>query len=184
MWRSVLAVIAACGNSPPDCTHAGDGTRAFWKQHLADAKSELERTFATKMIEVAPERIVRHCKADQWSVEAIACGAIDAERCLALLTPAQQQALRDDAPELTKQQTLDLPVKPPPPMVSVSRQGIEFAGKQLASPDELAQVLPQHPADPTVLLHADASTSMPLIHEVILACKRAGYDNVLFDVKQ
>ena len=69
------------------------------------------------------------------------------------------------------------------PVVIVTKDGLSYAGKLLADADELARALPPHPADRRLVLQADESTSTLLINRIVLACKRAGYDNLLFAVK-
>ncbi len=102
MWRSlaIVAVLAACRKDAPppvDCTHAGDGAAAFWAKQLASADRDATRGYAQNMLEIAPARLVRHCKADGWSAAVVECAKTDTDRCIALLTPEQQEQLRTDA---------------------------------------------------------------------------------------
>lgn len=113
---AILALVAACrSDAPPpaDCTHAGDGAAAFWAKQLASADRDATRGHAQNMLEVAPARLVRHCKADGWSAKAIECARTATDRCLALLTHEQQEQLRTDpeAQTITKSE----PIAQPPP---------------------------------------------------------------------
>ncbi len=207
MSRSVvvaLAVVAACGHRAalpvPDCEHVGDGTAAFWSKQLASATNEQERGYAQKMLEITPARLVRHCKADGWSAAVVECARTDTDRCLALLTPAQQEQLRNDpeAQMITKYEPLQLPTAPPAlanaPIVVVTKDAIVFQGKAVARIADvraagftipaLERALPAHPADGTLVVQADQDTDAVVIDRVVHTVQHAGYSNVLFAVKQ
>jgi biopolymer transport protein ExbD len=79
------------------------------------------------------------------------------------------------------------------PVVIVSRDEVTVGGKHVASVAELAAgdgtiaalvaAVPATPADRTVILQADQSSDMKVITRIIDTLKGAGYDNVLFAVK-
>lgn len=62
-------------------------------------------------------------------------------------------------------------------------------GKVIGKPDdadlrsEITAALPTPPKDPTIIIQADQRLSYAPIHAVVEGAKKAGYDNVLFAVK-
>ena len=79
-------------------------------------------------------------------------------------------------------------------MIVVTTDAIELRGQKLASITEakrgtgplaaLARALPSHPADPTIILQADRTTDSAVIERIVETTQTAGYDNLLFAVKQ
>ena len=98
-----VVVIAACHDDPPRkqdvsgdelCATAGDGTREVWAQEAAKQKSAADRRAAEEAGEKQVARIVRHCKAEHWSAEAIACVRKGTLSCNDVLTPEQRKGLQ------------------------------------------------------------------------------------------
>jgi biopolymer transport protein ExbD len=114
---SLFVLLVACGQNAPssvDCELAGDGVRAYWTKQITLLRNDAKRNYARAMAEMTPARLVRHCKADGWSSQAVECARTANEPCIDLLTPAQQEKLRMDPEDeaLTKQEPLDLPTPP------------------------------------------------------------------------
>ncbi len=84
----------------PGCDTVGDGIKAIWDKQVADADSDQVRKAAMEMREKAVSRLVRHCKEDGWTDEAIQCIRAG-QQCPGKLTPEQHQKLQAD--DLNKQ---------------------------------------------------------------------------------
>jgi hypothetical protein len=79
----------------PNCATVGEGIKAIWDKQVADADSDQTRKAAEEMREKVVARLVRHCKEDGWSEEAIQC-VRGGQLCPGKLTPEQKQKLEAD----------------------------------------------------------------------------------------
>lgn len=99
-WLAIL-LFAAChdsaGNQPggdnDPCATAGEGTREVWAKEAAKRTSEADRQSALEMGKKQADRIVRHCRSEHWSPEAIACVREGTKSCTGVLTPEQVKGL-------------------------------------------------------------------------------------------
>jgi len=78
-----------------NCDVAAEGIKAIWDKQVADADSDQTRKAAMEMREKVVARLVRHCKEDGWSEEAIQC-VRGGQLCPGKLTPEQKQKLEAD----------------------------------------------------------------------------------------
>ena len=75
------------------------------------------------------------------------------------------------------------------PVIVIARDKVLIADKEIAKPTDsglavaITKALPAHPTDPTVILQADQSLPYSIIRDAIAGATTAGYDNVLFAVK-
>ena len=102
----IVLALAGCTKDKPGaaCDTAGDGVKAYWTAKAGSAANETERQQAIAMGDGTASRMVRHCKADDWSAEVVTCFHDGSEaalgRCTNRLTADQQQKLMSDLGKL------------------------------------------------------------------------------------
>jgi hypothetical protein len=98
-----LVAVLGCGKPeaiPADCSTVGNGVKQYWAEIAAQSTDVEEQVAATTTAQASAERLVRHCKADHWNDDMIACTRavfrLDDSGCLKFLSPMQKQKLAID----------------------------------------------------------------------------------------
>lgn len=99
--RIVVAIVvglAGCGGAepvPPDCSTVGAGVHKYWADRAAtEATDDVERQAMADTARETAARFERHCRADQWNAEMIACARavfrLDDSGCMKFLSTPQR----------------------------------------------------------------------------------------------
>jgi hypothetical protein len=104
MHRFVIAVmLAGCSKSEPvpaDCTNVGNGITKYWADRAETTTDADERAAIVETTKQAIAKMERHCRADHWSDDMIACARVvfrlDDSGCLKYLNAAQRAKLEED----------------------------------------------------------------------------------------
>ena len=104
----LLALLAACGSSeaPADCSMVSQGVKKYWADRAAETTDPDELAAIGTTSKDAAERLERHCVADHWNADMIACTRavfrLDDSGCMKYLSLMQRQKLQaaEEAPKV------------------------------------------------------------------------------------
>lgn len=97
-----FALLAACGKSEPaDCSTVGNGVRAYWADRATQTADVEELAAIHEATVTGVEKFERHCKADHWNPDMIACARavfrLEDSGCMKFLSTLQKQKLQAGA---------------------------------------------------------------------------------------
>jgi hypothetical protein len=104
--RLVVVALALIGCKsdavPADCSTVANGVKTYWSERAAVTTDADEREAIVTTSREAAETMERHCRADHWSDEMIACARavfrLDDSGCMKFLSPLQKAKLDQEAP--------------------------------------------------------------------------------------
>jgi len=74
---ALLALLCACGGGkdeqPADCSTVSNGIKQYWGQRTAGVTDVEELAAIHEQMKTSADKFERHCRADQWNPEMIAC---------------------------------------------------------------------------------------------------------------
>ena len=108
MKLAVLALLAACGSSeaPADCSTVSQGVQKYWADRAAQTTDPDELAAIGATSKEAAEKLERHCVADHWNADMIACTRavfrLEDSGCTKYMSIVQRQKLQaaDEAPKV------------------------------------------------------------------------------------
>ncbi len=108
MKRLLALTLAACSKSEPaaDCSTVGNGVRAYWADRATQTADVEELAAIHEATQTGVEKFERHCKADHWNADMIACARavfrLEDSGCMKFLSTLQKQKLHAgaDAPPI------------------------------------------------------------------------------------
>ena len=98
-----LAFVAACGSSePPSCANVSNGVKKYWADRAEETSEPDELAAIAETSKTAAENLERHCVADHWNPDMIACTRavfrLEDSGCMKFLSNLQRAKLQN-APE-------------------------------------------------------------------------------------
>jgi hypothetical protein len=106
---AVALVLAACGTSaplPPDCSTVANGVKRYWAERAQDTKDPALLAAIGETSRTAAEKLERHCVADHWNDDMIACVRavfrLEDSGCMKFMSPLQKSKWHagEDAPKV------------------------------------------------------------------------------------
>ena len=134
-----------------DCDRLGTKSVALAMKDTPPGMTEEQKVVLRKLAEEAGLALARHCKDDEWSGEAVACGmsATDpSKECDSKLTDGQKQKLRADVQAIFEKGMAAVMAAAPPPGAPTTTAGAGTAAPTPGSA-EAAPPAPPEAAPPT-----------------------------------
>lgn len=97
MKAALLLVLVACGNPPPplDCSTVANGIKQYWAERAGQTTDVEELAAIHETEKTSSEKFERHCKADHWNPDMIACARavfrLDDSGCMKFMSTLQKQ---------------------------------------------------------------------------------------------
>ena len=105
----LLGLLVACGSNPPppaDCSTVSNGIKQYWTQRTGQTTDVEELAAIHEQMTTSAEKFERHCRADNWNPEMIACARavfrLDDSGCMKFMSNLQKAKWLDagDAPPI------------------------------------------------------------------------------------
>ncbi len=93
----LLLLIIGCGGkeSPPDCSTVSAGIKQYWADRAGRTVDVEELAAIHETEKASSEKFERHCKADQWNPDMIACVRVafrlEDSGCMKFMSTLQKQ---------------------------------------------------------------------------------------------
>ncbi len=100
----LLALLVGCGGHEPpaDCSTVSNGIKKYWADRAAQTADVEELAAIHEQSKVNAEKFERHCKADRWNPDMIACARtvfrLDDSGCMKFMSTLQKQKWLDSEP--------------------------------------------------------------------------------------
>lgn len=92
-----VLVIAACGKGAPapDCSTVANGIKQYWAERAGQTTDVEELAAIHETSKTSAEKFERHCKADHWNPDMIACTRavfrLEDSGCMKFMSNLQKQ---------------------------------------------------------------------------------------------
>jgi len=102
---AVALALAACGSRevPADCSNVSNGVKQYWAERATETTDPDELAAIGETSKTAAERLERHCVADHWNADMIACTRavfrLEDSGCMKFMSAMQRAKLQTEDTE-------------------------------------------------------------------------------------